>query len=149
MEEGKCKFCGTPLEDQGVDGTGLCITCISTGRSVKSKIQYKRKRPKWVNNLSIGLGIMRLACYLFFFQPLTTDAQWQLDLIPLNIADFPITMLYWWLPAPIGEAFIGPVWWFFMPRFVWWFFYEMGRANPPTQQQKGNCQPDAQTMTGR
>jgi len=53
----------------------------------EAKNKYKRERPKWVNNLSIGLGVMRLACYLIFFHPLTTDAQWQLDLITLNIAD--------------------------------------------------------------
>jgi len=134
LQEGKCKSCGTPVEDQGVDRSGLCITCIANGSFVKSKISYKRMRPSWVNKLSIGLGVMRLACYLFFFHPLTTDAQWQLDLIPLNIADFPITMLYWWLPAPIGEAFIGPVWWYFLPKLIWWVFYQMGRENPPTQE---------------
>jgi hypothetical protein len=77
-------------------------------------------KPAWVNKLSIGLCITRFAFYLAFY---TTDAQWQLNLIPLWIADLPITVIYWWLPVPIGEAFIGPVWWFFLPQLIWWAIY--------------------------
>lgn len=76
-------------------------------------------KPSWINKLGIGLGITRLVCY-FLFQPHSRDALWQVELFPLWIADLPITLLYWWLPIPIGEAFIGPVWWYFLPQLIWW-----------------------------
>ena len=82
-------------------------------------------KPSWVNKLSIGFGVSRLGIYLVFFLTSSTDAQWQLGYIPLWILDFPITLIYWKLPLPIGEAFIGPAWWFLLPQLLWWPFREL------------------------
>ena len=75
---------------------------------------------KTINKLSIGFSAGRAILFLLIY--LTTqsfDAQWQLAYIPILIIDLPVSLLYWRLPFPIGEAFIGPVWWFILSRLVW------------------------------
>jgi hypothetical protein len=78
----------------------------------------KAVKPLWINKLSIGFGAARLIAVVLISYPESFDAQWQLSYAPLWIADFPITLLYWWLPIPVGEALIGPVWWFFLPQLA-------------------------------
>jgi hypothetical protein len=85
----------------------------------------KEMKPLWINKLSIGLGAARLLAVMLVSYPNSTEAQWQLSYTPLWIADFPITFLYWWLPIPVGEAFIGPVWWYFLPQFIWRAIYRV------------------------
>jgi len=77
---------------------------------------------KTINKLSIGFGAGRLIVFLLIYLNQSFDAQWQLAYIPILIADLPITLLYWKLPFPIGEAFIGPLWWFILPRIIWGIF---------------------------
>jgi hypothetical protein len=135
LPEGKCKSCGTPIEKHGVDDAGLCITCFANGSFPPKKIKFKRKKPKWINNLSIGLGATRLVIYLAFFTHTSTGAQWQLDYVFLWLIDLPITAVYFLLPIPIGEAIVGPAWWYCLPKLIWWVFFEMGRENPPDQEE--------------
>jgi len=48
-------------------------------------------------------------------------AQWQLSYIPLLLADLPISAGYMLcrVPFPIGEAIVGPIWWFTLPIVIW------------------------------
>jgi hypothetical protein len=39
LDGGKCALCRNPVEEHGVDDSGLCNICFLSGRSVNSKIQ--------------------------------------------------------------------------------------------------------------
>lgn len=84
--------------------------------------------PTWVTIGGVLLGVGRFLCYLFLGATPGSDAQWQLSYLYLWIADLPVSVLYWFIPAPIGEAAIGPVWWFFLPRIGWWFWSRRSRG---------------------
>jgi hypothetical protein len=74
--------------------------------------------------------LARIAAYLALSVP-TDQAQWQLALLPLNLADFPITFIYWFIvPAPFGEMVIGPIWWFALPILIWNAANKWGRPKP-------------------
>ena len=59
-----------------------------------------------------GLAIIRLAAFAVLFSRQSADAQWQLVYLPLSAADFPLSLSYRYLPFPLPEAVLGPLWWF-------------------------------------
>ena len=75
--------------------------------------------PKRVLVVSSTLGVARFVAFIILFAGQSTDAQWQLVYLPLWVADFPVSRLYRFLPIPLPEALIGPVWWFCFPLLVW------------------------------
>jgi len=81
-------------------------------------------KPALINSLSVWLGLGRFFCFLFIYG-CATGAQWQLGYIPIYLVDMPVTLLYWKLPWPIGEAIIGPLWWCCLPQIVWWIYYKL------------------------
>lgn len=136
MEEGTCKSCGTLIDFQGVDDSGLCLACFASDGLSQSVKKYKRGKLSWINSLSIGLGTARLIFY-FAINPTSRDALWQFSFVPLWIIDFPVSVLYCVLPIPIGEAIIGPLWWYCLPKLGWWFFYEMGAKKLSMNKENG------------
>jgi hypothetical protein len=74
--------------------------------------------PRWVWHLGLVLGAVRLGAYFVLATPRDV-AQWQLAYIPLWLADLPCSLLYFFIvPAPTGEALVGPIWWTLLPYFV-------------------------------
>jgi hypothetical protein len=57
-------------------------------------------------------AIIRFVAFAMFFSRQSVDAQWQLIYLPLWAADFPLSLLYRFLPFPLPEAILGPLWWF-------------------------------------
>ena len=98
--------------------------------------------PRSIWSLSVACAIARGLAFFYIRSHQSHDAQWQLDYIPLWVADLPITLLYFPMPYFIGEAIIGPIWWFFLPVGVWWLFVGRRRraSNTVTQtaQSKGH-----------
>jgi len=84
--------------------------------------------PGWVDTAGKVLCGLRFSAFLIvqISSPARGDAQWQLVYMYLWVADLPITLLYWWLPTPIGEAIVGPAWWYVMPRVIWWITRKSG-----------------------
>jgi len=73
--------------------------------------------PYGVLGLCVILGLARLGAALALK---STDAQWQLNYIPIWLVDLPWSAIYFFLlPFPIGEYVIGPIWWALLPLLVW------------------------------
>ncbi|CAB1369746.1 hypothetical protein [Denitratisoma oestradiolicum] len=83
--------------------------------------------PGWVETVGRLLCAIRVSLFLFieFSSPAMGGAQWQLGYMYIWIVDLPVTVLYWWLPTPIGEAIIGPMWWYLIPRLLWWVCHKV------------------------
>lgn len=64
--EGKCKSCGNPVEANGVDGSGLCISCIANGNHVQAMKEDNTNEHPYLDFLSI---ILFTAAILTFFKP--------------------------------------------------------------------------------
>ena len=64
----------------------------------------------------------RAAAFFLIFLNQSSDALWQFEYLPLWIADFPLSLLYFAfeLPIPTAEGIIGPIWWFLLPLAIWW-----------------------------
>lgn len=67
---------------------------------------------------SVGLAAARLVAFLWMHAGLSRDAQWQMAYWPLWIVDFPVSLIYLFLPAPTAEAVVGPIWWFLLPLLI-------------------------------
>ena len=81
-----------------------------------------RKMPVSVWVVSSVLAGLRFLAFWEINSSVRRDvAQWQLSYIPLMLADLPISVGYLFcrVPFPIGEAVIGPMWWFALPIVVW------------------------------
>jgi hypothetical protein len=61
--------------------------------------------------IGIALAIIRLVAFAVIASHQTADAQWQLIYLPLWAADLPLSLTYHFLPFPLPEAIIGPLWW--------------------------------------
>jgi len=71
----------------------------------------------WV--LGAILGLFRLGAFLAVDLP-RDHAQWQLNYLLLWLLDVPWSFIYFFvLPPPIGEMFLGPIWWGLLPYLVW------------------------------
>lgn len=76
--------------------------------------------PRGVWQFSAALAVGRFLVFLVVYMNQPTDALWQFAYAPLWIADFPLSVLYIALraPIPIAEAVVGPIWWFCMPLVI-------------------------------
>jgi hypothetical protein len=81
-----------------------------------------RKLPSSVLVSAGVLAALReLAFWVIHLNVREDIAQWQFYYIPLQLADFPISVVYMLLrvPFPFADAVIGPIWWFFLPLIAW------------------------------
>lgn len=89
-------------------------------------------RRVWV--ICTALSTARIVTFLFvyFSDGGTASAQWQLAFLPFLAIDFPASALYElrFMPIPLTEAIVGPIWWFLMPLGVWWLV--VGRRSKRT-----------------
>lgn len=76
----------------------------------------------------LGFGTCRLLAYNLVisgwgFRYMDLDRLWLTPTyVHLWVIDFPVSLVYMYLfdlPAHIGEAYIGPIWWTFLPYFIW------------------------------
>jgi hypothetical protein len=123
-----CQACQSTNEDQIVKCSCGYVPPSKDQKEIGTSKTYWMTRDK-INTLSIWFGVTRLFVYLIFFHSDTLTAQWQLGYIPLWIIDLPVTILYFKLPIPIGEAVIGPIWWACLPQLAW-FIYFRTRSGP-------------------
>lgn len=77
--------------------------------------------PDRVWNWSAALAGARFMAFLLIAAGSNFGAQWQLGYVPLWIADFPISVIYFLanLPIPLAEAVVGPLWWGSLPLLYW------------------------------
>jgi hypothetical protein len=66
---------------------------------------------KRILTIGAALALIRLVAFAVLASRQTFDAQWQLNYLPLWVADFPLSLVYHFLPFPLPEAIIGPLWW--------------------------------------
>lgn len=66
LQDGKCESCGRPIEAKGVDGSGLCISCIATGNHVHPEKEENSNEHPYLDFLSIILFTLAM---LTFFKP--------------------------------------------------------------------------------
>jgi hypothetical protein len=76
---------------------------------------------------SAVFAALRFAAVMIVVAHQSHDAQWQLSYILFWIADFPISLMYHFLPAPWPEVILGPIWWFVLP-IVFWGIYKALKA---------------------
>ena len=86
--------------------------------------------PKSIIKWGISLAFVRLLLFLFVYFNQSTDAQWQLSYLPFWLIDFPISIIYFFvpLPIPLAEGVIGTIWWFFLPIIYWKIMAWLKRA---------------------
>ena len=86
---------------------------------MESTLEHQNEMPSWVWGVGVVLGLLRLLAFFAFASP-TDVAQWQLSYILLWFLDLPVSLIYFFvLPPPIGEAFVGPIWWALLPYLIW------------------------------
>jgi len=91
----------------------------------------QNKVPNQVWAFSVALSLLRLGAFFMFAVP-THMAQWQLNMIPLWILDFPISLVYFFIiPAPYAESILGPIWWALLPYLVWRIAQRIRRKRAP------------------
>jgi hypothetical protein len=78
--------------------------------------------PRKIRIWSIAFATARFAIFAAIYFNQSHDAQWQLSYLPLWIVDLPISFLYHWVPYPLAEGLIGPIWWFLIPIIFWRLF---------------------------
>lgn len=69
----------------------------------------------------LGLGTCRLIAYYLVTSQWNYSLGLTLSYFHLLVVDFPVSLVYTLLelPGDIGLAYIGPIWWAFLPYFIW------------------------------
>ena len=85
----------------------------------KPDVSKRQHTAAYMLLIAFTLAGIRFFVFKLIYSHLSRDAMWQFEYLPLGVLDFPVSIVYFALPIPFGEEFLGPIWWFAFPILVW------------------------------